>query len=188
MKPSPLAIEGYYVEELSVSLTPKYKKKQEYLAWIGFHFQPESMYKPDPVTFDVFGDLAQNRDEHNRWRYEIQIKSHESKRKNFPYSFNVGLVGYFRVDEKLPENVKRIFINASAPAILYAAARELLATVTGRGPYPAIILPSVSFMDNVEKMAAEMAKRIKPIEEKRVITKKAVKKGTKKRASKKATK
>jgi preprotein translocase subunit SecB len=187
MKLSPLVIEGYYVKELSIAVTPKYENEPEYFAEVGFHFQPAATYSPDPVTFDVLGDIAQHPDEPNRWRYDIQIKSHGRRKKKFPYSFDITLVGFFRIAEGLTDNnFGNLLLYANAPAVLYSAAREILAAVTGRGPYPAIMLPSVTFVDNTEKMAAEMAKRIKPIEEKKVAGKKVAKKGTRKRESKKA--
>jgi preprotein translocase subunit SecB len=181
-------IEGYYVKELSVGVTPKYEDKAEFLAWTGFHFQPHKTYRPEPVTFDVTGDIAQHPDDPNRWRYEIQIESHKSTKKNFPYSFSITMVGLFRLPKAkdiTEEKTVNLLLYANAPAVLYSAAREVLATVTGRGPYPAIMLPSVTFIDNIEKMAAEMAKKIKPLEEKRVAAKKAAKRTTKKRGSKK---
>jgi preprotein translocase subunit SecB len=188
MKLSPLVIEGYYVKELAVAVTPKYEDKQEFSSWVGFHFQPDATYSPDPVTFDVLGDIAQHPDEPNRWRYEIQIKSHTSKKKNFPYGFSITLVGFFRIAEGLTNSIINMLLYANAPAVLYSAAREILATSTGRGPYPAIMLPSVTFADDIEKMAAEMAKRIPSSEVKIVIPRKSAKKVTKKRVSRKREK
>jgi preprotein translocase subunit SecB len=188
MKRSFLAIEGYYVKELSFGVTPKCEERAEYMSWSGFHFQPEPTYEPDPVTFDVYGSVSQNKDEPNRWYNEIQIKSHTDEKKNFPYSFDITIVGYFRLDGQHTQEHVNVFLYAHAPAILYAAAREVLATVTGRGPYPAIVLPSVSFIDDVEHMAVAMAKRIKQIGEKRLQAKKATKKGARKKGTKKAAK
>ena len=40
---------------------------------------------------------------------------------------------------------------ATGTSILYSAAREYLITVTSRGPWPALVLPTVSFMPPKEK-------------------------------------
>lgn len=190
MKRSHLTIEGYYVKALSFAVTPKHEDRPNYMAWTGYHFQPESTYQPDPFTFDVYAEISQNKHEPNRWMYEIEIKSplNKNKKRNIPYTFDISLVGYFRIDGEHTQEHINLLIYVNAPAVLYSAAREILATATGRGPYPAIMLPSVTFIDALQESPVESAKRILPTEEKRIIAKRPAKKGARKRASKKAAK
>ncbi len=107
------------------------------------------------------------------------------------------LVAFFEViPEWPPEQVDRLF-SANAPALLYSAAREALATVTGRGPYPEIFLPSVTFvqlpsektepderqlsLSSVEQLPEESTQ---PSEDESERTKKTVRKTTRKSSKK----
>jgi preprotein translocase subunit SecB len=77
---------------------------------------------------------------------QLLVELKDATSSKFPCEFSIMLVGFFEViPEWPPEQVGRLF-SANAPALLYSAAREALATVTGRGPYPEILLPSVTFV------------------------------------------
>jgi preprotein translocase subunit SecB len=79
--------------------------------------------------------------------------------RKYPYDFNIILVGYFNVAEMVPEEQRELYIKVSAASILYSAAREALATATGRGPLPCVVLPPVVFTVNAEGKEAEPATR-----------------------------
>jgi Preprotein translocase subunit SecB len=150
MKPSPLTLEGYYLRELSVEMNPKFEKGQNLAAWLGFHYHPDESYEPDLITYEANGAIAIKKDDPLRRIYELKITSDRSPRKKFPYFFEIAVEGYFRIAEDYPAEKVELLFHANAPALLYAAAREILAVVTGRGPFPAVILPSVSFLDDAE--------------------------------------
>ena len=162
MRPSILHIEGYYLKELFIELNESFAKKSAFGAWSGYHYHPDESYKVDPVNFKVGSEIAKKIDDPFSLRYVLKIVSTGRKEK-VPYSFRVSLVGYFHVDESVVEKNKKqanILLYANAPSLLYAAARELLATATARGPYPAVILPSVSFLDDAEKLAEEDVREV----------------------------
>lgn len=62
-----------------------------------------------------------------------------------PYAWSVALIGYFELDADFPDGDVSAFMDAGAPAMLYGAAREALASALGRGPYVAPLLPTVHF-------------------------------------------
>lgn len=172
MKSSILHIEGYHLKELFIELNESFAKKSVFGAWSGYHYHPDESYKVDPVNFKVGSAIARKIDDRFSLRYLLNIASTGRKDK-VPYSFKVSLVGYFHVDKSAVEkNEKqaRILLYANAPALLYAAARELLATATARGPYPAVILPSVSFMDDAERLAAQEDVKEVPAPKRKAIT------------------
>lgn len=159
MKPSVLHIEGYHLKELFIELNDKFHKKSVFGAWTGYHYHPDESYKVDPVNFRVGSEISKKVDDPFSLRYVLNIVSTGRKDK-VPYTFRVSLVGYFHVDKSAVEGNEEkanVFLYANAPALLYAAARELLATATARGPYPAVILPSVSFLDDAEKLVKDEA-------------------------------
>ena len=183
MKPSPLHLEGYFLKDLAVEINPKFNKKADVSAWIGFHYQLDSSFQPDPVTFGTAGSIAVKKDDPLSRYYELTLTSDKSPRKKFPYYFRITVAGYFKICKGYPEERAELLFHANAPAMLYAAAREILATVTGRGPFPAIILPAVSFLDDAEKLAADAARELNSTKQVRKLPgKKASKGGVKKRA------
>jgi preprotein translocase subunit SecB len=172
MKSSILHIEGYHLKELSIELNEGFAKKAVFGAWSGYHYHPDETYKVDPVNFKVGSEIAKKNDDPFSLRYVLHIRSTGNKNK-VPYSFRLALVGYFHVDKSVAEKDEKranMMLYANASALLYAAARELLATATARGPYPAVILPSVSFMDDAEKLAEEEDVRELPSPKRKALT------------------
>jgi preprotein translocase subunit SecB len=186
MKPSPLHLEGYFVKELAVEVNPSFEKRQAITAWMGYHYQPDDLFEPDVVTFDASGFYASKKDDPLRRVCALTIVSDRKPRKKVPYFFRITLEGYFQICPSYPTERIEILFHANAPGLLYGAAREILASITGRGPFPAIVLPSISFLDDAEKIAAEIneqkaittAKRIKRLPAK---SRKGTKKTSKKR-------
>jgi preprotein translocase subunit SecB len=191
MKASPLDLEGYFVRELFVELNPKFEKSVDSSAWRGYHYQPEgNAFKPDLTPFSVSVKVGYKKDEATRWSFSLTVESQKNTKKIFPYSFRISLDGYFSIDDDYPAESGMMLLHANAPGLLYGAAREILATVTGRGLYPAVVLPTVTFIDNAEKITTRamqqlktaLAKQLGPApQEKPVKAKRASKKGSNKK-------
>jgi len=188
MRPSILHIEGYHLKELFIELNESFAKKAVFGAWSGYHYHPDETFKVDPVNFKVSSEVGRKLNDPFSLRYVLNIASTGRKDK-VPYTFRVSLVGYFHLDQNLVKDVVKddemkaqVLMYAGAPALLYASARELLATATARGPYPAVVLPTVSFMDDAEQLAKEDAQEPPP--QKR----KALTAGKGKRATRRAVK
>lgn len=181
MRPSPLRLEGYYIRELFIQLDPKLEETGDFTSWTGYHFQPDKDFKPDGSEFEVDAYTARHVKDSSKMRYRLILTSPKNSRRRVPYKFRISLVGFFQIDKDYPADRAGVLFHANAPAILYAAAREILATAMSRGPYPAIILPTVSFLDDAEQAAINEAKHLlrlkgKAVKAKRASKKKAVKK------------
>ncbi len=134
MHVSPLRLEGYYVKELHFSLQTKWKVESDYPALIA---------AKDIAVIIVAGQHKEN----GRERFfEVTIELQKQALRRYPYNFRTTLVGYFEISERFPAEHAETMVNANAPALLYSAARELIASTTGRGPLPALTLPSVTFI------------------------------------------
>jgi preprotein translocase subunit SecB len=59
------------------------------------------------------------------------------------------MVGFMHVLETYPSDKIDLLVAVNGPALLYSSAREIIASITGRGPFPAIVLPSVNFLRKV---------------------------------------
>jgi preprotein translocase subunit SecB len=141
MRQSPLIIDFYFVKKVQFELRNGFDTD--------FH---EERKEVDPPKLNINVESGKHSEEPNRWRFELSIEADEnSSEPDFPYTFFISLVGFFRVDENYPAENADMLALVNAPSLLYSAAREFLANVTGRSPYPAILLPSVSFFPEPEK-------------------------------------
>ena len=156
MKPSALHLEGYYIKELAISLNEGFAKTKPFGSWTGYHYQPDKDFKADPAEFEVYRELGTKMGDPKSVRYVLKVRSSGSRNK-CPYAFKIALVGYFHIDEKLKISTEAsdAAVSSTAPAILYSAARELLALNTARGPYPSIILPPISFEDDPSEIGSK---------------------------------
>lgn len=66
------------------------------------------------------------------------------------YSLKIMAVGYIALDPSVPEERKRNLVAVNGGSLLYSATREFIYSVTLRGPFPAIYLPTVSFVPKDE--------------------------------------
>jgi preprotein translocase subunit SecB len=134
MQNSPLQLEDYMLKRLRFALTSPLKELLD------------APGRYDLLDIEV-NSQTDNRDDPLRWRSEILIRSKDEKEGNYPYSFELVYVGFFRVVEGFPSDRIEQMVRANAPALLYSAARETLMYLTGRGRLPAIMLPSVTFIE-----------------------------------------
>jgi preprotein translocase subunit SecB len=185
MRTSFLHLEGYHLKELVVELNEGFVKNASFGSWTGYHYQPDKTFRPEPAEFKVDSEIGKKLDDPSKLRYLLRINS-TGKKDKAPYTFRIALVGYFRVDKEHLAERGNILLYANAPSLLYSTAREILASTTARGPYPSIILPVVSFLDDAEKLVADEAKPVgRPLLKGRIAS---TKKGAKKSHARKATK
>jgi preprotein translocase subunit SecB len=52
-------------------------------------------------------------------------------------------------------------VETNGPAMLYGALREMIYTLTSRGPWPAVTLKSVTFLNSAEEAKSAVAKPAK---------------------------
>lgn len=136
MQRSPLILDYYFVKKIRFELKAGFDENLD---------RDLQTIKSPKLNVDVIS--GQNSEDPLAWRFELNIGVDEkSSEKDFPYTFDVTIVGFFRVEKTYPSDIAEMLAQVNAPSILYSAAREFLASVTGRSPYSAIILPSISFM------------------------------------------
>lgn len=135
MQASPLQLEGYFLKELQFALLDELKGV------------PSASAKYDAIGIKVDADTTPRDDDRLKWRCELTVESSSESDRMMPYTFRITFVGFFRVSKGYPAERIEIMARTNAPAVLYSAAREALVPLTSRGPYAAIILPSVTFLD-----------------------------------------
>lgn len=166
--PAPVQIDGYYVKELHCSVRNDVEDSSRLAMRTGLHIQiPDVMRATPIIKIDMLaGTHAKKLSE-----FRIQLRMQSAEEDDSPYMFDMTLVGYFSVNIKPVKKGMTILFYRNAVMLLYSAAREILASVTGRGPFPAFVLPTLAFSYN-ESVLAELVR----IEEESDSTKRKTKK------------
>jgi preprotein translocase subunit SecB len=101
--------------------------------------------------YDVQCDLqvGQSTNNERRWRVQLGVKFKAKGATVAAHSGEVTYVGIFTVDDDFPLEKMYRLIGVDAPSILYSSIRELVALLTGRGQTKTVLLPAVSFIENV---------------------------------------
>jgi preprotein translocase subunit SecB len=134
---TPLRLNNYFFPVVQVVANPKYRKTDE-------HREPR---------FKISPSFKKN-DENDLYQVSVDIHLlHKEEEVQVPYLIHLVAFGFFEVQPEWPEPEKLLFINGST--ILYAAAREYLITVSSRGPWGAVTLPMVSFLNMYQETVKE---------------------------------
>ena len=76
--------------------------------------------------------------------------------QNFPYKFDLSLIGFFACNDGFSSPAdEEHFVRVNGSSMLYGAARELVRSLTARGPWGELFLPSISFYDKATKPIEE---------------------------------
>lgn len=86
---------------------------------------------------------------------EIVVEPEDEESK-IPYSIHLIAVGLFFVNADFPDPEKLLRITGAS--MLYSAAREFIITVTSRGPWPHVIIPTISFLSDKKQIETDEGK------------------------------
>ncbi len=129
MHPSPLHLEHYFFTRISVEAAPHTDKTS-----------------PGTLTGRV--NCACHKEDPRRWMVTLTVQQKEDSEKKVPsYLVDIEICGFFNVDNSIADNRVEPIVKANGPAVLFGSVREIVALLTGRGPHPAVQLPSVTFID-----------------------------------------
>jgi len=110
-------------------------------------------YPGTPPEDEEFSTLVETettvlRDEADPSRYQVALTIRFGDDEDTPsaYSGELVMVGFFYLDEGYPEKKHESLLHVTGSSLLYSAAREFLAMVTGRGIWEPIYLDTVSFI------------------------------------------
>lgn len=132
---SPLQLDRYFLKDLRFELKE------------GFDGQRVPVGDLTPPSLEI-GVVAaeQNSEDPLQWRFEVSLELPDPPESKFPYIVATTLVGYFTVNAHYPAEQAERLARINGPALLYSSAREVVASVTGRSPYPKLLIPSVTFI------------------------------------------
>ncbi len=111
---------------------------------------------PEPapqVTIQAQTGLAEL-DEPNRWRADLGIVVLPADEKHpLAYDIAISVSGVFRVLAEMEPAAARRLAFVNGMSILYSSARETVLLLTGRFPAGPFVLPTVSFVDDYDRLA-----------------------------------
>jgi preprotein translocase subunit SecB len=132
MRRSPLQVETYFLRELS------FKANEDY--------DEEKPTEDSLRGFQYFTDFVCYDKEAHKWQYVLGLRLLPVEGDNPPYFFRIVLIGYFTAEGEVPSReAEEKLIHASAPALLYTIAREILSSTSARARWGRINLPTVYF-------------------------------------------
>jgi preprotein translocase subunit SecB len=104
--------------------------------------------KPTP-TFETSVSAGADPANPRRFQVTVSVKLIPETGTPAAYSGNLEAQAFFSVVEAVPtEHVERLAV-VHGSTLLFGMLREMLCTVTARGPWPMYVLPTASFADLV---------------------------------------
>ncbi len=156
MQASPLQLKAYFLKNVNYSLGNDLKSLPESMA----EMRGLDIKVQDETGFDETQQL---------WRSEVRVTGTNRIKEKVPYTFDVVMVGFFRVHDSYPKEQTELMAKTNAPALLYSAIREVIGNMTSRSPFPMIFLPSVTFL-RPNKIAPRKSKIKKPVTKRKSVT------------------
>lgn len=143
-------------------MNPPLIVKEYFFPYVQVSADPEHSGEEETPSMDFETKVAVDKDpENDTYQVTLEITAlPEDETKRIPYAIHLIAVGMFAVDPSWPDPEKLLRINGAS--ILYSSAREFLITVTSRGPWRPMILPTISFLPAEENKS----KDAKPVEAK----------------------
>lgn len=148
MKHSPLQLVRYLVTDIACTSNPKFIPEKEMFSAME-QFTVEAKASPLEPTKDIPG---------HPWSVEMIVTQKIQEGQNFPYEFRISMVGIFGCNNTVIKDEKEArFVRVNGSSMLYGIAREQIRTLTAASPWGAILIPTISFYDNVEHTSTEAA-------------------------------
>ena len=129
---SNLQLEHYFLTELNYTVNPDFDPEQP----VKFNFE-------DLVVKHIHRPLEEN--SRKEWQVDLKVEFLPPKERNCPYAFSASIVGFFGVGPNISEEKIERFVEINGTSVLYTTLREIIYTITTKGPYRPILLPTLCF-------------------------------------------
>jgi preprotein translocase subunit SecB len=143
MKLAPLQLSDYYLTDLTLQANPE--------------FDTSAPADDCVETLQVIPHYSQAKDNGEKgteWLVSLEISQTIPGGGNLPYAFSLRIQGTVSASPHLDGVKLQRAMHANGPAMLFGAAREIIRAATGRGPWPAVIIPSTNFLANLPPLEA----------------------------------
>jgi preprotein translocase subunit SecB len=135
MKKSVLQLERYWLRSVSIN--------------------ENGDYKPDPakqeIALEAKSQRGRSKENPEHWKVDLTVRSKPDKLSQ-PYEFEIAITGLFKIPEEIGPDTDEKLIIVNGPALLFGAVREVIYSLTGRALFGPLILPAVTFIDEVPEV------------------------------------
>lgn len=139
---SNLQMNQYFLTGLNYSINPDFDPEKN----LSFEFSDiDTDYDKHPL----------NEDSKKEWQIELKVEFLPPVERNIPYSFSASIIGFFSVGPNIPEEQVEKFAEINGASILYSTLREIIYTLTSKGPFRALLLPTLCFQDEKKRPAGK---------------------------------
>jgi preprotein translocase subunit SecB len=128
-----LQLESYFFPKIHIGTDPEYEASQE---------SPIRIQRQHIDIKTSFSLLSQ---EEREWGVNLEIKT-VKKERPIPYIIHIEAVGFFKVAKGYPSEEIEKLVQIGGSTLLYSAIREFILTISSRGPWGSVFIPSVSFL------------------------------------------
>lgn len=146
MNPTTLPMDRLEFVRVSVEANPKFKPAQRgttpSFSQIEFDCERNArLGQKSRISIDNPEDPR-----HFVFEFGIKLSSQDESGQEIPYELEVGVRGFFRYVGSLHDGVDRFrAVRVTGYSIMYGAIREMVSTLTGRGPHGLLQLPAMNF-------------------------------------------
>ena len=133
MKAAQIQLTNYFVSELQFAANRDFKLDS-----------PSSVGAED---LQVTHQTSAKEENKRQWQITLRIALNASPDSNSPYSFLVEMIGFIDVAESVSDDRIERFARINGTSLVFAAAREIIKAATSRGPFPPLLLPTVTFWE-----------------------------------------
>jgi len=128
-----LQLETYFYPKIQIGTDPDYQAS------------PEGPIRIQRQHIDVKTTFKLLSQEEREWGVNLEIKT-VKKDKPIPYIIDIEAVGFFKVAKGYPAEEIEKLVQIGGPTMLYSATREFILTISSRGPWGSVFIPSISFL------------------------------------------
>jgi len=142
MHAAQLQLKHYFLSAFNYSVNPEFDPEKN----ISLNFKDISVdYEVQPL----------NEETQHEWQVGLKVGFSPSVKGNAPYSFSGEIVGFFSVSKNAAKERASFYIETNATSVLYSTLREIVCTITAKGPYRALLLPTVCFYEKKPNLEPE---------------------------------
>lgn len=146
VEPARFRIDGYYVRDLHFSVRENLDETTNLVLGTGLNVQPAQAMQVLPPDVKLEVQFSKGEEDPLKFRVDLRLESVDGdEAESSPYSFALEVVGYFSMPEAEPSPETDATAGYNGLMILYSTAREILASVSNRAPFPALLLPTATF-------------------------------------------
>lgn len=146
MNASPLQLDHYFFAEAHCKASPEPPEPAV-----------ENFGPADPAHFSTEIKMFKGESDPNSYQMQLVVKTLEESAPEAAYDLLLHVIGYFRVDPNYEHERLEHLVQINGASVLYSAARDFVLTLTSRGPWGPLMLPTVNFRVGQSKTVKTVA-------------------------------